>query len=111
MHPALVCTSLASRCDRASLSPENLAGYVLLPTVAPTFTHAGALALKEQVEEIVERALSKRPRPAGDSGVTTGHVSVSVMGADEVQLWDVLVRKKAVGSNHNVLSYISFAVE
>ena len=46
---------------------------------------------------IVDRAFLKRTRLYGDSGVTTGHVSVSIMGADEVQLWDELVQKRAVG--------------
>ena len=57
---------------------------------------AGALTISD-VNRIVDRAFLNRIRLDGDSGVTTGHVSVSIKGADEVQLWDELVQKRALG--------------
>ena len=88
---------------------HNLGHVILLhePYCRPNSFQTGSLALSNQVEQIVGRILSKRPRPDGDSGVTTGHVSISVMGADEVQLWDELVRDAEVGLVNRELNVTS----
>jgi hypothetical protein len=48
----------------------------------------------ERAERAAELAARKRLRAQDDAGVTTGTVSVSVMGPDEGQLWDEYVVEK-----------------